>query len=69
MMAYMDDLGKQFADLDKKYERFGKPVSRQERDRYLHIEISKCIEAHYKIQQWVYVVVEAIGLWLLTTQL
>lgn len=52
MMAYMDDLGKQFTDLDKKYKGLGKSV--QERDRYLHIEITKCIKAHYKIQQWVY---------------
>lgn len=54
MMAYMDDLGKQFTDLDMRYERIGaskNPVSRQLRERYLNIEITKCIKAHYKIQQ------------------
>lgn len=54
MMAYLDDLGKQFTDLDKKYERFcagEEPIGSQERERYLHFEITKCIRAHYKIQQ------------------
>lgn len=55
MMAYLDDLGKQFTDLDVRYERFGvageEPMNGQERERYLHREITKCIRAHYKIQQ------------------
>lgn len=54
VMAYMDDLGKHFADLDIAYEQFekvGKPVSYQERKRYLHVQISKGIQTHYKILQ------------------
>lgn len=54
MMAYLDDLGKQFTDLDMKYERFGaveEAMRRQGRERFLHFEINKCIKAHYKIQQ------------------
>lgn len=53
MMAYLDDLGKQFTDLDMKYERF----SAVGREQFLHNEITKCIKAHYKIQQWVYYII------------